>query len=129
MSEDYRQIELITGTRRRRYWSTDDKLPIIEESLEPGETVSSVAAADKRGRRRSRRRQAGNSVKLACAAPRSAQCWEWPHRSVMPNRYNSKQYDRAQLFCTLTTLPARRLSNTARTHTIAKFWPHITTAY
>ncbi len=41
MSEDYQRIELITGTRRRRYWSTDEKLRIIEESLEPGETVSS----------------------------------------------------------------------------------------
>ncbi|MEM1389673.1 MAG: transposase, partial [Pseudomonadota bacterium] len=43
MSEDYQRIELITGTRRRRFWSTDEKLRIIEESLEPGETVSSVA--------------------------------------------------------------------------------------
>jgi transposase len=43
MSEDYQRIELITGTRRRRYWSTDEKLRLIEESLEPGETVSSVA--------------------------------------------------------------------------------------
>ncbi|WP_280525546.1 hypothetical protein [Acuticoccus sediminis] len=32
MSEDYQRIELITGTRRRRYWSTDEKLRIIEES-------------------------------------------------------------------------------------------------
>jgi transposase len=43
MSEDYRRIELITGTARRRYWSTQQKLRIIEESFEPGETVSSVA--------------------------------------------------------------------------------------
>ena len=43
MSEDYQRIELITGTRRRRYWSTDEKVLIIEESLEPGETVLSVA--------------------------------------------------------------------------------------
>ncbi len=43
MSEDYQRIELITGTRRRRYGSTHEKLRIIEESLEPGETVSSVA--------------------------------------------------------------------------------------
>ena len=42
MSEDYQRIELITGTRRRRL-SMDEKLRIIEESLEPGETVSSVA--------------------------------------------------------------------------------------
>jgi transposase len=43
MSDDYRRIELITGTARRRHWSTGQKLQIIEESLQPGETVSSVA--------------------------------------------------------------------------------------
>src|SRR5215203_395974 len=43
MSDDYRRIELITGTARRRHWTTEQKLGIIEESLEPGETVSSVA--------------------------------------------------------------------------------------
>lgn len=43
MPEDYQRIELITGTARRRYWSTEQKLRIIEESFEPGETVSSVA--------------------------------------------------------------------------------------
>lgn len=43
MSEDYQRIELITGSARRRHWSTEQKLRIIEESFEPGETVSSVA--------------------------------------------------------------------------------------
>jgi transposase len=43
MSDDYRRIELITGTSRRRHWSTGQKLQIIEESQLPGETVSSVA--------------------------------------------------------------------------------------
>ena len=43
MSDDYRRIELITGTARRRHWSTGQRLQIIEESLLPGETVSSVA--------------------------------------------------------------------------------------
>jgi transposase len=43
MSEDYRRIELITGTARRRSWSTAEKLRIVEESLAPGETVSAVA--------------------------------------------------------------------------------------
>lgn len=43
MSEDYQRIEVITGTRRRRRWPTDEKLRIIEESFEPGESVSSVA--------------------------------------------------------------------------------------
>jgi transposase len=43
MSDDYQRIELITGTARRRRWTTEQKLQIIEQSFEPGETVSSVA--------------------------------------------------------------------------------------
>jgi transposase len=43
MSEDYQRIEVITGVARRRHWSTGAKLRIIEESFQPGETVSSVA--------------------------------------------------------------------------------------
>lgn len=43
MSQEYQRIEVITGTARRRHWSTEQKLRIIEESFEPGETVSSVA--------------------------------------------------------------------------------------
>ena len=35
MSEEYQRIELITGTARRRRWSTEQKLRIIEESFEP----------------------------------------------------------------------------------------------
>ena len=44
MSDDYQRIELITGTARRRRWTTEQKLRIIEASYEPGESVSSVAA-------------------------------------------------------------------------------------
>ena len=43
MSKDYQRIEVITGKARRRRWSTEQKLRIIKESFEPGETVSSVA--------------------------------------------------------------------------------------
>jgi transposase len=38
-----RRIELITGTGRRRRWSSDDKARIVEESLRPGANVSEVA--------------------------------------------------------------------------------------
>jgi transposase len=38
-----RRLELITGTGRRRRWSSDDKVRIVVESLEPGATVSEVA--------------------------------------------------------------------------------------
>ena len=43
MSDDYQRIELISGAVRRRQWTTEQKLQIIEESFQPGETVSSVA--------------------------------------------------------------------------------------
>ncbi|RWJ05682.1 MAG: hypothetical protein EOR23_07520 [Mesorhizobium sp.] len=43
MSEEYQRIEVITGFARRRQWSTEAKLRIMEESFEPGETVSSFA--------------------------------------------------------------------------------------
>lgn len=36
-------VEVITDGRRHRYWSYDEKLRIVEESLAPGETVSRVA--------------------------------------------------------------------------------------
>src|SRR6266403_5192666 len=38
-----RQIELITGTGRRRRWSDDDKARIVVESMRPGANVSEVA--------------------------------------------------------------------------------------
>jgi hypothetical protein len=38
-----RRIELVTGTGRRRRWSSDDKARIVEESLRPGANVSEVA--------------------------------------------------------------------------------------
>lgn len=43
MSDDYQRIEVITGTMRRRHWTTEQKLRIIDESFAPGESVSSVA--------------------------------------------------------------------------------------
>lgn len=43
MSDEYRRIEIITGTARRRRWSTQDKLQMIEETLLPGESISVVA--------------------------------------------------------------------------------------
>jgi len=42
MSNDYRHVELLTGDVRRRRWTTEQMLTIIEQSFEPGETVSST---------------------------------------------------------------------------------------
>jgi transposase len=43
MSEDYQRIEVNTGTARRRRRSTEEKLRIVEETLQPGESISAVA--------------------------------------------------------------------------------------
>ncbi len=43
MSNEYRHVELLMGDVRRRRWTTEQKLTIIEQSFEPGETVSSAA--------------------------------------------------------------------------------------
>jgi transposase len=43
MSDEYQRIEVITGNARRRRWTTEQKLRIIEESEEPGASVSEVA--------------------------------------------------------------------------------------
>jgi transposase len=42
-TDSCRRIELITGTGRRRHWSSDDKARILLESLQPGANVSDVA--------------------------------------------------------------------------------------
>lgn len=43
MSNEYRHVELLTGDVRRRRWTTEQKLTIIDQSFELGETVSSTA--------------------------------------------------------------------------------------
>lgn len=39
----YNKVEVITDGGRRRIWSYDEKLRIVEESLTAGETISQVA--------------------------------------------------------------------------------------
>ena len=46
MSDDYQRIEVITGTARRRRWSTEEKLRSVEETLQPGESISAMARRD-----------------------------------------------------------------------------------
>src|SRR5436309_1242671 len=43
MSNRVPNVEVITDGGRRRYWSYDEKLRIVEESLAPGESISRVA--------------------------------------------------------------------------------------
>ncbi|WP_132036123.1 IS66-like element accessory protein TnpA [Aquabacter spiritensis] len=40
---DYRRIEVITGRRRRREWSDEEKAQILAESAAPGASVSEIA--------------------------------------------------------------------------------------
>jgi transposase len=42
-SDEYRRVELITGRRRRRDWTLEEKAEILAASLEPGRTVTEVA--------------------------------------------------------------------------------------
>jgi hypothetical protein len=39
MSDDYQRIEVITGAARRRRWTTEEKLRIVEETLRSGESI------------------------------------------------------------------------------------------
>jgi transposase len=41
--DSYRRIEVITGERRRRQWSAEEKARIVAESFEEGANISEVA--------------------------------------------------------------------------------------
>jgi transposase len=43
MAGDLRRVEVITGTGRRRTWSSREKARLVAESLEPGASVSQIA--------------------------------------------------------------------------------------
>ena len=43
MSDDYQRIEVIPGAGRRRRWTTEEKLQIVEETLRSGESISIIA--------------------------------------------------------------------------------------
>ena len=43
MSDDYQRIEIITGTARRRHWTTEQKLQLVEETLVSGDSISAIA--------------------------------------------------------------------------------------
>jgi transposase len=41
--DGYRRIEVITGQRRRRQWSDEEKARIVSESFAPGANIAAVA--------------------------------------------------------------------------------------
>src|ERR1700739_1717495 len=42
-ADSYRRIEVITGKRRRRRWTAEEKARIVAESFEEGANISEVA--------------------------------------------------------------------------------------
>ncbi len=65
-ADSYRRVEVITGGRRRRSWSDEEKARIIAESADPAANISEVARRKgvNRGLLRVWRRQA----RAACSA-------------------------------------------------------------
>ena len=45
-SDEYRRIELITGSVRRRRWTAEEKATIIAESLQPKVNISELACVN-----------------------------------------------------------------------------------
>src|SRR5687767_15748424 len=43
MSEEFPRVEVITSVQRRRRWSVAGKVRLVEETLQPGMSVSFVA--------------------------------------------------------------------------------------
>jgi len=43
MSDTFSKVEVITGVARRRHFSTDLKLAVVAETMQPGMSVSYVA--------------------------------------------------------------------------------------
>ena len=71
-ADTYRRMELITGTRRRRSWTEQEKARIVAESAEAGANISEVARRHgvARGVLSVWRRQAGVvSAAVPCFVP------------------------------------------------------------
>ena len=45
-ANSYQRVEVITGRRRRRYWSDEEKARILAESADPEVNISEVARRD-----------------------------------------------------------------------------------
>ena len=69
-SGDYRRIEVITGTVRRRHWTAEEKASLVAESFRPGVNVSELARRSgvNRGLLQTWRRRATQSGESAAAA-------------------------------------------------------------
>lgn len=43
MTEDFSRIEVITGVARRRRFTAEQKVAVVEETMQPGMSISYVA--------------------------------------------------------------------------------------
>ena len=43
MSKPIERVEIITGIQRRRRYTADEKVRLVEQTMQPGMTVSAVA--------------------------------------------------------------------------------------
>jgi transposase len=95
-----RRIELITGSGRRRRWTSDEKARIVLESLEPGANVSAVARRHGLspqqlfGWRREARGLTGEGVSEATVAEASALVPRDRAREARPTSGGAAQHER-----------------------------------
>lgn len=68
--DEYRRIELITGTARRRRWTAEEKAAVVARSFEPGINVSALArrCGINRGQLHTWRRDAMREAEVPVAA-------------------------------------------------------------
>ena len=68
--DEYRRIELITGTARRRRWTAEEKAAVVAQSFEPGINVSALARrfGVNRGQLHTWRRDAMREAEVPVAA-------------------------------------------------------------
>ncbi len=87
-ADSYRRVEVITGGRRRRNWTEDEKARIVAESADPDANISEVArrngvsrgllTAWRRKARASSTPEAFARVQIAAAPEKAAAARRWP---------------------------------------------------
>ena len=87
-ADSYRRVEVITGGRRRRNWTEDEKARIVSESADPDANISEVArrngvsrgllTAWRRKARVSSTPEAFAGVQIAAAPEEAAAARRWP---------------------------------------------------
>src|ERR1700694_1902834 len=91
----YRRIEVITGQRRRRRWTAQEKARIVAESFEEGANISEVARRNGVVRglltvwRHKLAAAAGVNAAYPARAARRSDCGGWPKARMKARRIRS----------------------------------------